>query len=269
MNEMLNFKNGSFFFADVSLFVYLCKKFEMEKLKIKGLNLTELLDKLKNSSIQHGSSVCAIPLDEALNGSTSEVYNKFIKGEHREELFNFFTSKIEEERDAIIDKISKFYFTKSTYTNFHEDGLSPEEIYKLVEEDKIRVKRLLMIFKPDVNSTITTKPNNDTYDLVKINWINEKGETVRVLSKSYGRVGVQGLYFSVPKFVGEHFENVTSIESDYKYIGPNNIQRVADLMAEVNGTKWIFEIKSSNKKDFMIAAVRFELWELYKKKYLL
>jgi hypothetical protein len=241
----------------------------MGKLKIKGLNLAELLDKLENSSIQHGSSVCAIPLDEALNYTTSDVYKKFIKGEHREELFNFFTLKIEEERAAVIDGISKFYFTKSTYTSFHEDGLSPEEIYKLVEDNIIRVKRLLMIFEPDINTTITTKPNNDTYDLVKINWINEKGETVRVLSKSYGRVGVQGLYFSIPKFIGEHFENVTSIESDYKYNGPNNIQRVADLMAEINGTKWIFEIKSSIKKDFMIAAVRFELWELYKKKYLL
>jgi hypothetical protein len=147
--------------------------------------------------------------------------------------------------------------------------LSPEEIYKLVEDDKIRVKRLLMIFNPDFSPTISKKPNNDTYDLVKINWINEKGETVRVLSKSYGRVGVQGLYFSIPKFIGEHFENVTSIESDYKYNGPNNFNRVADLMAEINGAKWIFEIKSSNKNDFMIAAVRFELWELYKKKYLL
>ncbi len=266
---MLNFKNGSFFFADESLFVYLCKKFEMDKLEIKGLNLTELLDKLKNIPIQNGSPVCAIPLDEALNASASEVYIKFIKGEHREQLFNFFTSKIEEERHALIDKISKFYFTKSTYTNFHEDGLSPEEIYKLVEDDKIRVKRLLMIIKPDINKTITTKPNNDTYDLVKINWINEKGEKFHVLSKSYGRQGVEGLHFSVPKLVGEHFETVSSFETDYKYIGPNNIQRVADLMAEINGTKWIFEIKSSNKYDFMIAAVRFELWELYKKNYLL
>lgn len=241
----------------------------MKKLKTKGLNLTELIDVLNNSSIQYGSSICAIPLDEALNGSNTEVYNKFIKGEHTDELFNFFTSKIEDERAAVIDRISKFYFTKSTYTNFHENGLSPEEIYKLVEDDKIRVKRLLMIFSPDFSQTISKKPNNDTYDLVKINWINEKGETVRVLSKSYGRVGVQGLHFSVPKLVGEHFENVTSIQSDYKYIGQNKIQRVADLMAEINGIKWIFEIKSSNKNDFMIAAVRFELWELYKKNYLL
>ena len=79
MNEMLNFNKFVIFLVHLSKFVYLCKKFEMEKLKIKGLNLKELIDKLKNSSIQHGSSVCAIPLDEALNGSTTEVYNKFIK----------------------------------------------------------------------------------------------------------------------------------------------------------------------------------------------
>ena len=266
---MLNFNKFVIFLVHLSKFVYLCKKFEMEKLKTKGLNLTELIDKLKNSSIQHGGSICAIPLDEALNGSTKEVYNKFIKGEHTEELFKFFTAKIEDERAAVIDRISKFYFTKSTYTNFHEDGLSPEEIYKLVEDDKNRVKKLLMIFNPDFSKTITKKPNNDTYDLVKINWINEKGETVRELSKSYGRVGVQGLHFSIPKLVGEHFETVSRFETDYKYIGPNNIQRVADLMAEINGTKWIFEIKASNKDDFMTAAVRFELWELYKKNYLL
>jgi hypothetical protein len=230
MNEMLNFKKFAISLVHLSKFVYLCKKFEMEKLKIKGLNLEELIDKLKNSSIQNGNSVCAIPLDEALNVSNSEVYIKFIKGEHTEELFKFFTSKIENERDAVIDRISKFYFTKSTYTNFHEDGLSPQEIYKLVEDDKNRVKKLLMIFNPDFSKTITKKPNNDTYDLVKINWINEKGETVRELSKSYGRVGVQGLHFSIPKLVGEHFETVSRFETDYKYIGPNNIQRVADLM---------------------------------------
>ncbi len=266
---MLNFKKLDIFLVHLLLFLYLCKKNKMEKFKTKGLNLTELLTGLNNSAIQYGGSVCAIPLDEALNASSSEVYNKFIKGEHTEELFKFFTLKIENERKAVIDRISKFYFTKSTYTNFHENGLSPEEIYKLVEDDKIRVKRLLMIFNPEISKTITKKPNNDTYDLVKINWINEKGETVRVLSKSYGRVGVQGLHFSVPKLIGEHFESVSIIESDYRYIGPNNIQRVADLMTEINGMKWIFEIKSSNKNDFMIAAVRFELWELYKKNYLL
>jgi hypothetical protein len=104
--------------------------------------------------------------------------------------------------------------------------------------------------------------------MVKINWIDDDGDKVRFISKTYGRVGTQGLHFSVPKLIGEFFEKVEDIQADYKYLQENKKQTVADFMARIDGKTWIFEFKSTNKSDFIKSAVRLELWELYKKTYL-
>jgi len=62
-------------------------------------------------------------------------------------------------------------------------SMSPEEIVQKVEQQKIRVKRLSMVFEPDFYQTITRKSNGDEYDLVKFNWIVDDGINFIFLSK--------------------------------------------------------------------------------------
>ena len=125
-----------------------------------------------------------------------------------------------------------------------------------------------MVFEPDFSQTITKKPNNDSYDMVKINWIDDEGNKIRKFSKTYGRVGTDGLKFSIPKLIGEFFENVKDIIDNHQYNTVNNKVKIADLMVNIDGKYWIFEYKLAKKDNFINSAVRLELWELYKKTYL-
>jgi hypothetical protein len=62
-------------------------------------------------------------------------------------------------------------------------SMAPEEKVQKVEQQKIRVKRLTMVFEPDFYQTITRKSNGDLFDLVKFNWIVDDGINFIFLSK--------------------------------------------------------------------------------------
>jgi hypothetical protein len=85
----------------------------------------------------------------------------------------------------LIREVTTYYTSKLDFTETGS-SMSPEEIVQKVEQQKIRVKRLSMVFEPDFYQTITRKSNGDEYDLVKLNYIGDDGLKFIKISKTFG-----------------------------------------------------------------------------------
>jgi hypothetical protein len=147
--------------------------------------------------------------------------------------------------------------------------MSPEEIVQKVEQQKIRVKRLSMVFEPDFYQTITRKSNGDEYDLVKLNYIGDDGLKFIKISKTFGLKGNLGLEFSMRKVVRDYL----MIEAEQETKDIYRLQEIArahrdNFTVSVDGKIWNFYFLLNNKNDFIKTALRLELWDYYYKIYL-
>ena len=147
--------------------------------EVKNMDLILLVDELNMSDLNFGKSLITFPADEIVGLTPSEMIKKFNDGKFSLNLLDGFRKKVIAERDSLIQEVTTYYTSKLDFT---KTGLSmsPEEIVQTVEQHKIRVKRLSMVFEPDYYQTIPKKSNGDEYDLVKLNWI---GDLKRALTR--------------------------------------------------------------------------------------
>jgi hypothetical protein len=218
------------------------------------------LQELKEMSLNFGKSFVAIPADEIEGLEIKEILKKFDEGGYSSNILNSFKVKIENERDALIEDASNFFNTKSTYTSFTPNGLSPKEISNMVIEKMIRIQRLMLVFQPSYYQSLTKKSNGDEYDNVKAHWIDDAGLKFRRVSKTFGLRGKDGLEFSMKKLLRDFFELEADLANEEKKI---NKSIRADYIATVEGKDWIFEFKLTDKNEFIKTGLRFDLWQWY------
>ena len=223
-------------------------------------DINSALDVLKEMNLNFGKSIVAIPADEIDGLGMKEIIKKFEDGGYSSNILNSFQVKIENERDALIDDASNFFNTRSTFTSFTSDGLSPMDVCDMVIKKMIRIQRLMLVFEPDYYQSLTKKPNGDEYDIVKAHWIDDNGMKFRKVSKTFGLKGKEGLEFSMKKLLREFFELETITSNEEKVI---NKSIRADFIASVEGKDWVFELKLTDKNEFIKTGLRFDLWQWY------
>jgi hypothetical protein len=223
---------------------------------MKNLTTLELVETLSKLQIEKDYSIVAEPLIKMVDSEKVNILDRFI-------------SEINAERDSLIKKFKDFYFKKSNYQEFDEKGLSPAEIFEIIQKYSVRLERLFMIYKPDFSQTITKNSKNEEYDMVKINWIDEENKKIRILSKTYGKKGEAGLKFIVPKLITEYLEGTEVSNTDIQLLKEYKLTKhfVPDFLVKIGDVFWSIDIKKTKKNDFIKTAVRLELWERYKEIY--
>lgn len=235
--------------------------------EVKNMDLILLVDELNMSDLNFGKSLISFPADEIVGLTPSEMIKKYNDGKFSLNLLDGFRKKVIAERDSLIQEVTTYYTSKLDFT---KTGLSksPEEIVQTVEQHKIRVKRLSMVFEPDYYQTITKKSNGDEYDLVKLNWIGDDGLKFIKISKTFGRKGNKGLEFSIRKVLKDFFMiDSYPLYKDKSYIMLNILFRDAHLF-ELDSKVYLIEYMINDKNDFIRTALRLELWEYYYQNYL-
>lgn len=220
---------------------------------MKNLTLLELIENLSKLKIDNDFSIVAETLDLG-----KEYKNR--------DILSSFKNEIDAERTSLINTFKEFYFKKSNYTEFDQNGLSPAEIFEIIENYRVKFERLYMIYLPEYSQTITKNSKDEEYDMVKINWINEDGKKARILSKTYGKKGEAGLKFILPKLISDYMEGTEIPALEIKIMNDNRNLR-PDFVVKIKGEIWGIDIKKTKKNDFIKTAVRLELWERYKEIY--
>jgi len=235
--------------------------------EVKNKDLMMLVNELKMLDFKNDRSFMAFPSGEEKGLTLGEKIEKYNEGKLSSYILDGFRKKVYAERDSLIQEVTTYYTSKLDFTKTGS-SISPEEIVQTVEQHKIRVKRLSMVFEPDYYQTITKKSNGDEYDLVKLNWIGDDGLKFIKISKTFGRKGNKGLEFSIRKVLKDFFMiDSYPLYKDKSYIMLNILFRNAHLF-ELDSKVYLIEYMINDKNDFIRTALRLELWEYYHQTYL-
>jgi len=235
---------------------------------VKNKDLIMLVDELKMLDFKNDRSFMAFSSNEEKGLTTSEMIQKYNEGKLSSYILDRFRTNVYAERDSLIQEVTSYYTSKLDFAKTGS-SISPEEIVQKVEQQKIRVKRLSMVFEPDFYQTITRKSNGDEYDLVKLNYIGDDGLKFIKISKTFGLKGNLGLEFSMRKVVRDYL----MIEAEQETKDVYRLQEIArahrdNFTVSVDGKIWNFYFLLNNKNDFIKTALRLELWDYYYKIYL-
>jgi len=246
--------------GDIKIIIIFAKKRQMKT------ELEICLRQLQSCSLPDSNKMIkGVPLS-VLQGLSPSEATRFLRTDTQAQydLLHSIYHSIEAEKERLIKDYSSFYFNKITYTDYSDEGLSPQEIWQMIVERIIRVMRLTLVFAPDYSqSRSANKPQGAMYDMVKINWIDDNGKKFRKVTKTYGKLGQAGLEYAIPKLLETYFDNHTEIQLNVKT--PSGM--LIDLVANINNQLWAFEFKATNKKNLIETGVRLELWKMYKERY--
>jgi hypothetical protein len=243
------------------------KNKDSDNKEVKNKNLKMLTEDLAALDFKNGKSFMAFPADEIEGMTLPQMISAYESGKFSANILDGFRKKVFAERDRLVKEVLNFYTTKLDFKDA-ESSMSPEEIFQVIEEKKIQVKRLTMVLKPDCYQTITKKANGDEYDLVKLNWIGDDGDKFIKVSKTFGLKGKLGLEFSMKKVLKDYFMTEAEELTDWKQQQKFARAVRADHVASIDGKTWVFEFKLSDKNEFIKTALRFELWDNYYQTYL-
>jgi hypothetical protein len=230
------------------------------------MSLDSTYQSLKNSSLEDGKSIVAVPMSSLEGVADSDVINLLrFPDKDSVNLMTEVYQTIDLEKERLLNEYSEFFSSPIVLTKLAKEGYTIEKIQNLLFEKNLRLKRLKLVYELDYSPTESIKKSSGVkYDMVKIQWIDDQGKRFRKVSKTYGKSGNSGLKYSVPKFFGEYFDNYSNPILEY----PINGGRVrADLKATINGQDWVMEFVSTKKDDFIECAVRLEVWKMYKEAY--
>jgi hypothetical protein len=225
--------------------------------------IIELADALINSKINEYSGILRYP------------YADFLKLSRIEATKIFHPNNIES-YDAFIDEFNLINLEitntsailKNAYTNKLSEVIKQElndqsakDVFYLIEKHCIKAKRLKLVAQPDYSlSTGYSKKSKKKYETVKAFWIDSNGNKVRSFSKNVGIEGVE-----IEESVVKLFESLGYKTTQLAYPLDNGYN--ADLIVEKNGSKWVVEVKTKDKKRIFDTFARLELWNLYQSIY--
>jgi hypothetical protein len=170
-------------------------------------------------------------------------------------------NNIDKERNKLVSQFRSFYSTKG-------NDISPEETFELIFKLVLQIKRLVLVYKPSSYKSLSSNKANGKrkYKMYKLLWLNDDAKIYRIATRTFGRVGNEGLKKSLPKILEKYFgDDLREYEIYLNSKVLNN--EIVDFTAIINGVTWLFNFDKINQDDFCETAIRLELWELYKKTY--
>jgi hypothetical protein len=236
--------------------------------EVKNKDLMMLVNELKMLDFKNDSSFISFSSREEKELTKNEMIQKYNEGKFSSYILDRFRTKVYAERDSLIQEVTTYYTSKLDYTE-KGSAMSPKEIVQTVEQHKIRVKRLSMVFEPDYYQTITKKSNGDEYDLVKLNYIGDDGLKFIMISKTFGLKGNLGLEFSMRK-VARSFLMIEAEQGtkDVHRLETSASYKRDNVIVSVDGKIWNFYFLLNDKNDFIKTSLRLELWKYYHQNYL-
>ncbi len=184
-----------------------------------------------------------------------------LNGDPKDDILTDIYNDIDNEKKKLMSEFTSFYITK-------KDNTSPKEMFKLIFNMVLRIKRLILIYKPNIYKSVSANRSGGRvkYNMYKLNWLNNDGKVFTMATRTYGRVGNRGLEKSIPKILEKYFGDALNYYNLYFY--PERINNeFVHLKAIINGETWLFIFDNINQNNLGETAVRLELWEVYKKTY--
>ncbi|MCZ2222563.1 MAG: hypothetical protein LC122_02920 [Chitinophagales bacterium] len=230
------------------------------------LSLTEIKS-LLDKQIESGHFLVGIKLKQIKNLDSAEL-NKLLADPTQNDCdINNYHKELEQEKKNLYNEIEIFYNDPLIVENFHKNGLSMTDIFEETKKKMIQVERMHLVLEPKITESILKKkPHDIEYLRARIVWLDDEGKKNLNITKIFGRNGEMDSLLLLEKMVKERL-NGKNLISEYK-LKTKDGEFHADLIAEIDGEQWVFETKITSRKKYIIDAVRFHLWELYKKAYL-
>lgn len=170
--------------------------------------------------------------------------------------------KIINERKYLLKTFEEIYFSdikslgKSTVAELIND----------LNDLLLKMKRMLMIINPTYyNSILEKKGGESKYDKVKIVWLDDLWIKNKNTTRTFGQTGDENLKNSVVKFLVTN-ENGRNIRDEESIKIEDKVYHF-DFVIQIDKIDWVFEVKIKSKEKFIEEMVKYELWELYEKRY--
>lgn len=168
---------------------------------------------------------------------------------------------IEHEIVRHIGIVKGFYLNEIACGELEKQKISLKEQLYTLEGISIPLKKLSLIVDPNYTaSTAIHSRSKIKYAVVKAYWINEAGELKRTLNKNIGNNEWDFSEVAAKMFASFGFES-------YVPAKPIGDSILVDMVIMKNNKKWIVEIKSKDREEFIKTFVSLELWRMYKKEY--
>ncbi|SFI11007.1 hypothetical protein [Halpernia frigidisoli] len=223
---------------------------------------------LLNQPIKKGYFFVGLKLKEIKGLRTDEISNLLSDPNNNDFSVNNYHKEIEHEKKRLCNEMEVFYNDPFIVETFCKDGLSMTNIFEQTKKKMIQVERMNLLLEPKITESILKKkPYDVEYLRARIVWLDDDGKKNLNNTKIFGRSGEMNSLLLLEKMVRERMngKNIIS-EVDVK---TKDGKFSADLIAEIDGEQWVFEAKITSRKEYIIDSVRFHLWELYKKTYLI
>lgn len=214
-----------------------------------------LIKKLREIEIPSDSMIKSAPLENILTLSVNEAYSLLENNG-----FDIFTSdyqRMQNEIYNLIDQCYKFYCVDSLAALISEYNLcSVQDVAYNIIKWEIRLKRMLMLLKPEYNVTDGfNKRTEKKYRMLKAYWIDEDGTRKRCFNKNVG-ITEGEIEFHYERFLKNIGYDVT-----WNVKLPNGIR--PDLIIEKDGKRTVVELKVRNKEQFYSRFLNLEMWYKY------
>lgn len=98
-----------------------------------------------------------------------------------------FWTEVQKEYDRVVQEFKKMLFSNEEVEDARKNLLRPIDIYNAIEEYKIRIQKLMLIFNVRLYKTFNVnKKTNVRYIVMRAFWIDQTGKSVRWFSKNIG-----------------------------------------------------------------------------------
>jgi hypothetical protein len=113
------------------------KNKDSDNKEVKNKNLKMLTEDLAALDFKNGKSFMAFPADEIEGMTLPQMISAYESDKFSANILDGFRKKVFAERDRLVHEVLNFYTSKLDFKDA-ESSMSPEEIFQVIEEKKIR-----------------------------------------------------------------------------------------------------------------------------------
>lgn len=117
------------------------------------------------------------------------------------------------EYNEVVEEFKELLFSKDTIVDEHGNQLSQIQIYNAIEEYKIRIRKLMLIFNCRLYKTYNVnKKTNVRYIVMRAFWLDHFGKPVKYFSRNLGAENKVLSHGKIPKHM------LDSVEEDILHL---------------------------------------------------
>jgi hypothetical protein len=224
-------------------------------------DVLDTIEKISTQDFVFTSGLVFVKLTEVGNDYTS-IGRELQEGKQSWGILSELIASMQMELKKLLQEFEGFYHTKSNYTEYCKDGLSPMEINYLINALTVRIKRMQCVLNPAYNKIdFQDKKTPNRYTMIKGYWIADDGSKKRSFSKSISNTEAS-LEDLIAKIIKSQVKDAVVIQQDKSmgYFRP-------DLIVSDGKDRWAVEIKLQAKDSLIRTFVMLEMWKLYKQTY--